>query len=174
MPWMASFLSADKQVEVTQCLNEIAPMEKALQEVSQNSVLYIILYSSHLFTNSDHTLKVLVSWLGSKKQTFTETYFQSEELQGVREFLHMESSLGLNSHNGKSEEILSQMKVNGQETEDVVNRVNVLHLWHGAVKKDLQEILQKLHFIRSYSCFQNLDSILIQLKFLADVLIFYR
>jgi len=34
LPWMVSFLSASKQSEVTQCLNEIAPMEKALQEVS--------------------------------------------------------------------------------------------------------------------------------------------
>jgi len=32
-PWMVSFLSASKQSEVTQCINEIAPMETALQEV---------------------------------------------------------------------------------------------------------------------------------------------
>jgi len=34
LPWMVSFLSADKQAEVTRCFNEIAPMETALQEVS--------------------------------------------------------------------------------------------------------------------------------------------
>lgn len=36
LPWMVSFLSADKLAEVTQCLNEIAPMEKALQEVGHS------------------------------------------------------------------------------------------------------------------------------------------
>lgn len=43
LPWMVSFLPADKQAEVTQCINEIAPMEKALQEVSRGSVLNLFL-----------------------------------------------------------------------------------------------------------------------------------
>ncbi|KAK7388996.1 hypothetical protein VNO78_23827 [Psophocarpus tetragonolobus] len=148
LPWMVSFLSANKQSEVSQCLNELAPMEKALQEV-------------------------LVSWLRSNKQTFTETCFQSGEFQGVDGFLYIERSLGLSYCNRNSEEIASPMKVNGQEIEDVANQVNVLHLWHNAIKKDLKEILKELYLLRKSSCFQNLDSILIQLKFFADVLIFY-
>ncbi|TKY55135.1 RING finger protein [Spatholobus suberectus] len=148
LPWMVSFLSANKQSEVTQCLNEIAPMEKALQEV-------------------------LVSWLRSNKQTFTETCFQSEEFQSADGFLHIERSLGLSYCNRNSKEISSRMKVNGQEIEDGANQVNVLHLWHNAIMKDLKEILKELYLLRKSSCFQNLDSILIQLKFFADVLIFY-
>ncbi|CAJ2664463.1 unnamed protein product [Trifolium pratense] len=149
LPWMVSFLSADKQAEVTQCFNEIAPMERALQEV-------------------------LVSWLGSNKQTLTQTYFQSEELQGSHGFLRIERSSGPSSCNENSKEISSQRKVNGKEIEDGVNQVKVLHLWHNAIKKDLKEIQQELYLMRSSSCFQNLDSILIQLKFLADVLVFYN
>lgn len=137
------------------------------------STEYNFIYSA-FFTNLDLILKVLVSWLGSKKPTFSETYFQSEELQGVCGFLHMERSLGQSSCNGNFKEISSQMSLNGQETEDGVNRVNVLHLWHNAIKKDLKEILQEFHLMRNSNCFQNLDSIIIQLKFLADVLIFYR
>ncbi|KAK7330413.1 hypothetical protein VNO77_24607 [Canavalia gladiata] len=148
LPWMVSFLSANKQAEVTQCLNEIAPMEKALQEV-------------------------LASWLRSNKQTFTETCIQSDNFQGADGFLHIERSLGLSYCNRNSEEISSRMKVNGQEIEDEINQVNVLHLWHNAIKRDLKEILQELYLLRKSSCFQNLDSILIQLKFFADVLIFY-
>ncbi|KAG4378761.1 hypothetical protein GLYMA_17G096900v4 [Glycine max] len=148
LPWMVSFLSANKQSEVTQCLNEIAPMEKAMQEV-------------------------LVSWLRSSKQTCTETCFQSGEFQGVDGFLHIERSLELSYCNRNSEEISSPMKVNGKEIEDGANQVNVLHLWHNAIKKDLKDILEELHLLRKSSCFQNLDSILIQLKFFADVLIFY-
>lgn len=122
-------------------------------------------------------MKVLVSWLGSNKQTFTGTYFQSEELQGSHGFLHIEKPFGPSSFNRNySKEISSQRKVNDKETEDGVNQIKVLHLWHNAIKKDLKEILQELYLIRNSGsgCSQNLDSILIQLKFLADVLIIYR
>ncbi|CAJ1944002.1 unnamed protein product [Sphenostylis stenocarpa] len=146
LPWMVSFLSASKKSEVTQCLNEIAPMEKTLQEV-------------------------LLYWLRSSQQTFTETCLQRGEFQGVDGFLHIERSLEL-SYNRTTEEILSLMKVSGRDI-DEANQVNVLHLWHNAIKKDLKEILKELHLLRKSSCFQNLDSILIQLKFFADVLIFY-
>jgi len=113
-------------------------------------------------------MKVLVSWLRSNKQTFTETSFQSGEFQGVDGFLHIERSYR------KTEEVSSLMEVNGQEIEDGVNQVNVLHLWHNAIQKDLKEILKELYLLRKSGCFQNLDSILIQVKFFADVLIFYR
>ena len=66
------------------------------------------------------------------------------------------------------------MKANGLENEDGVTQVNVIHLWHEAIKKDLEEILKELYLIRNSSYFQNLESILIQLKFFVDVLIFYR
>lgn len=146
LPWMVSVLPADKQSEVTQCLNEIAPMEKALQEV-------------------------LVSWLRSNSQTFTGTC--SEEFQGADRFLHIERSLELSYCNRNSEKISGQMKVNDQEIGDGANQVNVLHLWHNAIKKDLKEILKELYLLRESGCFQNLDSILTQLKFFADVFIFY-
>jgi zinc finger-like protein len=119
-------------------------------------------------------VKVLVSWLESNKQTTTETYFQSEEIQGSHGFLRIERSFGPSSCNENSKEISSKRKVTGKETEDGVNQVKVLHLWHNAIKKDLKEIQQELYLMRSSSCFQNLDSILIQLKFLADVLVFYK
>ncbi|CAL0330170.1 unnamed protein product [Lupinus luteus] len=148
LPWMVSFLSEDKQTEFTQFLNKIAPMEKALQEV-------------------------LVSWVGSKNQTFDEAYFQIEEVQGVDGSIHKERPLRLSSCNKNSIEISSWMKMNGLEIKDEVNRVDVLHLWHEAIKKDLKEILKELHLIRNSSCFQNLDALVIQIKFFADVLIFY-
>lgn len=118
-------------------------------------------------------MKVLVSWLRSNKQTFTETCFQSGEFQGVEGFLHIERSLELSSDR-KSEETSSMTEVNGREIEDGANQVNVLHFWHNAIKKDLKEILKELYILRKSSCFQNLDSVLIQLKFFADVLVFYR
>ncbi|KAF7806148.1 zinc finger protein BRUTUS-like [Senna tora] len=148
LPWMASFLSADKQAELRQCLNEIAPMEKELQEV-------------------------LISWLGSNVQTFTEVWFLSKEVQ-CADPLNMETSLGMNSSNRNFRTISNQKKENFFDVEDRSNKVNVLHLWHDAIKKDMKEILEELYEIRSSACFQNLDSLLIQIKFFADVLIFYR
>ena len=49
LPWMVSFLSADRQAEVTQCLSEIAPMEKALQDVGHSSVLNLFFMNFLLF-----------------------------------------------------------------------------------------------------------------------------
>ncbi|KAE9610036.1 putative aminoacyltransferase, E1 ubiquitin-activating enzyme [Lupinus albus] len=148
LPWMVSFLSADKKTEVTQCLSEIAPMEKALQEV-------------------------LVSWVVSNNQTFGEAYFEIEEVQCADGSLHKERSLRLSSCNKNCKEVSSWMKMNGLEIEDGVNQVNVLQLWHEAIKKDLKEILKELHLIRNSSCFQNLDAIVTQINFFADVLFFY-
>ncbi|KAK7291673.1 hypothetical protein RIF29_07000 [Crotalaria pallida] len=148
LPWMVSFLSADKQAEVTECLSEIAPMEKALQQV-------------------------LVSWVGSNNQAFGEAYFQSEDVHGADGSLRIQNSLSLSSCDRSPKGISSWMKVNGLEIEYGVNQVHVLHLWHETIVKDLKEILKELHLIRKSSCLQNLDSIVIQIKFFADVLIFY-
>lgn len=119
-------------------------------------------------------MKVLVSWLGSNRQTFSGTYFHSEELQGSHGSQHIEKSFGQSSCNRNYKDVSSQMKVNDKEIEDGVNQVKVLHLWHNAIRKDLKEIQQELYLIRNSGRSHNLDSILIQLKFLADVLIFYR
>lgn len=52
--------------------------------------------------------------------------------------------------------------------------VDGLRIWHGAIRKDFMEILEELYQSRSSSNFSNLDTIILQLKFLADVLTFYR
>ncbi|MED6184787.1 hypothetical protein PIB30_050836 [Stylosanthes scabra] len=150
LPWMVSFLSEDKQAEVTQCINEIAPMEKALQEV-------------------------LVSWIGSNKnkQIFTDVSFK-DEVQGGVQSLDITRSFPLGSSNRNYQEFSSQMEVNnGPKDKDGTTQVNVLHLWHDAIIKDLEEILKELCLIKNCSSFQNLESLLIQLKFFADVITFY-
>ncbi|KAL4398720.1 hypothetical protein HN51_003321 [Arachis hypogaea] len=147
LPWMVSFLSEEKQAEVTQCINEIAPMEKTLQEV-------------------------LVSWIGSNQQSFTEVSFK-DEVQGGAQSLDIARSFPLGSCNRNFKELSSQMEVNGPKDKDGTTQVNVLHLWHDAIIKDLEEILKELCLIKNCSCFQNLESLLIQLKFFADVLTFY-
>ncbi|KAI4343821.1 hypothetical protein L6164_011127 [Bauhinia variegata] len=149
LPWMTSFLSANKQAELKECLKEISPMEKPLQEV-------------------------LISWLNGNNLAFTELYFKREGVQCADESVDMTASLGLHFYNGNFKKLSNWMKANCQEREDGVNQVNVLSIWHGVIKKDIKEILEDLYQIRSSSAFQNLDSILVQLKFFVDVLTFYN
>ncbi|KAI9117590.1 hypothetical protein K1719_011756 [Acacia pycnantha] len=148
LPWMLSFLSADKQAEVQKFLNEITPMEKELQEV-------------------------LIAWLGSNSQIFTEDRSLNEVVQCADGFLHMKRPPGLSYCNKNFKAISNKMKENCSGVEDRANQVNVLYLWHNAIKKDMKELLEELHQIRNNTCFHNLDSLLNQLKFFADVLIFY-
>ena len=54
--------------------------------------------------------------------------------------------------------------------------VDSLHLWHGAIMKDLKEVLKCLFQLKSCSstALSNLDSLVVQIRFLADVILFYR
>lgn len=66
------------------------------------------------------------------------------------------------------------MKLHFLQTNVGNNPVGGLLLWHSAIQKDLKEILLELHQIKISSFFLNLDFIVLRLKFLADVLVFYR
>lgn len=68
----------------------------------------------------------------------------------------------------------SCIKEDSSQTDTGYNPVDGLHLWHGAIRKDLEKIVGELYQLRSSSNFLNIDSIVVQLKFLADVLTFYR
>lgn len=54
------------------------------------------------------------------------------------------------------------------------NPLDGLHLWHGAIKKNLITVLGELYQVKSSCDFSNLDNIVVQLKFLADIITFYR
>lgn len=54
------------------------------------------------------------------------------------------------------------------------NPIDGFHLWHAAIRRDLKEILEELHQLRSSFCLPSLMSLVAQLKFFADVLNFYR
>ncbi|PHT47829.1 hypothetical protein CQW23_12037 [Capsicum baccatum] len=53
------------------------------------------------------------------------------------------------------------------------NPIDGFHLWHAAIRRDLKEILEELHQLRSSFCLPSLMSLVAQLKFFADVLNFY-
>ncbi|XP_022134687.1 zinc finger protein BRUTUS-like At1g18910 isoform X2 [Momordica charantia] len=120
LPWMMSFLALEERLEVTNCLRDVVPNEKLLQEV-------------------------IMSWLGSNEKPCKEV--EPEDIKCV-----------------------SNSQDSGQ------NPVDSLHLWHGAIMKDLKEVLKCLFQVKSCTetALSNLDSLVVQIKFLADVILFYR
>ncbi|CAM8984233.1 unnamed protein product [Rhodiola kirilowii] len=49
-----------------------------------------------------------------------------------------------------------------------------LHIWHGAILKDFNEILVELYQARALDNFSSVASLIVQLKFLVDIVMFYR
>ncbi|KAK4805084.1 hypothetical protein SAY86_004901 [Trapa natans] len=46
-------------------------------------------------------------------------------------------------------------------------------VWHSALRKDLEATLEELHHLRSSMSLSKLESVIIHLRFLADILVFY-
>lgn len=82
----------------------------------------------------------------------------------------------LKSHSYKRHagEIWSCLGAHPFTEDDGQDLVHGLHIWHDAIRKDFIQILEELYQSRSSSNFSNLNTIIVQLKFLADVLTFYR
>ncbi|KAF2316006.1 hypothetical protein GH714_040801 [Hevea brasiliensis] len=145
LPWMISFLSPEKQVDVTHCIREIVPQEKSLQEV-------------------------VISWLcrNDRSSFGAFTKIRKEALDGC-----MESILKLHCSENPLREPRQLRKMGCVPTSIGNNMVEYLHLWHCAIQKDLKEILEEAYQRRNTRRLLNIDSLLAQLKFLVDVIIFY-
>ncbi|XP_021808365.1 zinc finger protein BRUTUS-like At1g18910 isoform X4 [Prunus avium] len=148
LPWMMSFLPPDEQEEVIHCIKEIVPDEKSLQEV-------------------------VLSWLASNEQVTFEANNKAGGAQHTGESADLKKLLKSHSPKRFFEENRSSIKANCVHSEVGYNPVDGLHLWHAAIMKDLTRILEELYQLRSSSSFLSLDSIVVQLKFFADVLAFY-
>ena len=118
---------------------------------------------------------MVISWLDNKNQqpygSNTNDGKESqcpEGTENLKEMLRMFTSKSVPWEN------LQWKKVSTIQTTLRRNPVDSLHLWHGAFRKDLKETLGELHQIRTSEDFSNLPSIVVQLKFFADALIFYR
>jgi zinc finger-like protein len=114
-------------------------------------------------THSNIFVKVVISWLGNNNQLSSGTYTRIGE--GVQ------CPDGSKMLFGENWNWIKEYCI---QTNVGHNPIDCLNLWHGAIRKDLKEILEELCQIRSSSSFSNLDSIVLRLNFLADVLSFYR
>ncbi|KAJ0049275.1 hypothetical protein Pint_15297 [Pistacia integerrima] len=145
-PWMISFLSQDEKENVKHCLKEIVPEETSVQEV-------------------------IISWLDKHSQSYflaygkgVQKFHESEKMRSIPILLSSKRYCGESWH---------QKKAYGLQTNIGHNQLDGILLWHRAIRKDLEGILDKLRQIKHSNDFSDLDSIVFQLKFFVDVLIFY-
>ncbi|KAK6924931.1 Zinc finger, CHY-type [Dillenia turbinata] len=148
LPWIISFITPDEQVDVVHCIKEVVPKEDLLQEV-------------------------VISWLRKKNQPWAGTNHGKADcvdgpasaiLRGLPK-LHMYKRLKYNKW--------KQEKVYFLWTENQKNPFDGISLWHAIIKKELEQIVEELHQMRISKNFSSWSSVVVQLKFLADVIIFY-
>lgn len=113
-------------------------------------------------------VKVVASWLGRKSQSssMSVNFRNDEAVIGSEKSLYLKKSYTFWSSAFKESDCLQD---NAQ-----YHPVDSLRLWHCAIRKDLKEALEELCEMRTSKVSSNLASIGGQLKFLSEVLIFYR
>lgn len=116
---------------------------------------------------------MVISWFDNNEQTSFGAYGgkETQVLNGLANFEDMLKMCASEAHYG-DEQLLN--KAFFIPTTGGHNPVDGIKLWHGAIRKDLKEILEELCQIRSSNSFSTLSSVVVQLKFFADILIFYR
>ncbi|KAK9278654.1 hypothetical protein L1049_028227 [Liquidambar formosana] len=146
LPWMASFLSSDEEKDFLRCMKEVVPKEKLLQEV-------------------------FLSWLVNKSSPPFGVYTKDEKgaqfPDGPANLKDLPKLYSIESFSGHWKKSYF-LQTSGRHC-----LVDGLPIWHGAIRKDLKEILEELYQMRSSNNFSTLASVIVQLKFLVDILIFY-
>ncbi|KAF5186084.1 Zinc finger protein brutus-like [Thalictrum thalictroides] len=150
LPWMTSYIPKDDLADVVHCIIEIVPKENVLQEV-------------------------VASWLGKERQPSSVGFISSKDevsLWSVKSlYLTKFKQVHLSWASLNKDCIQGYLHCPHDDAKH--HPVDILHLWHGAIKKGLREVLEKLYQIKSLNAFSSLASIGGQVKFLVDVLIFY-
>lgn len=125
-------------------------------------------------SGSNIFVKVVNSWLGNDDQPSCRSYTSvGKDIQCPDGSADMRGKLKMHLSKWSISENWDWIKARFIQTDVGQNLIDCLNIWRGAIRKDLKEILEELYQIRSSGCFSDLDSIVIRLKFLADVLIFY-
>jgi zinc finger-like protein len=117
-------------------------------------------------------LKVVISWLLRNDQSSPGACIRIRQgnqdvPNKMKSILQLQSSKRLLEQN-------QQRRKHCVQTYVGKSLVDYLHLWHVAIQKEWKEILEELYQIRTLISALTVDSILFRLKFLADVIIFYR
>ncbi|KAF5734721.1 hypothetical protein HS088_TW15G00213 [Tripterygium wilfordii] len=147
LPWMISFFSPEERIKVRHCMREIVPKNKFLQEV-------------------------VISWLDKNHGSSSEVYTMSGNVDtdGPVNIKKILRQCTFERSSGKSHK---WNEVHSIQTDVKHDPLDICHHWHIAICKDLKEILGELYQVVNLSSFLNLGSLVVRLKFLADVLVYY-
>ena len=115
---------------------------------------------------------MVLSWLSSNTHPSLDSYIKNGEAQSSGGSADMRILLKPYSCRRFDGESLRSTQMIHNDIGH--SPVDGLHLWHGAIRKDLISLLEELYQSRSSSDFSNLDRIVVRLKFLADIITFYR
>ncbi|XP_077210155.1 zinc finger protein BRUTUS-like At1g18910 [Tasmannia lanceolata] len=153
LPWMVSYLSVDEREDVMHSFKEVLPIEKLLQEVVISWLDKKSLLSSY------------GAYAVGKNEKITS---RSVELLKLKEFPQIFSS----------RKNLTGEKCCVIESDPLQNiasnhPIDGLFHWHGAIRKELKDILEELHQMKGSEIFSTLSSLSGRIMFIADVLIFY-
>ncbi|KAG8379106.1 hypothetical protein BUALT_Bualt07G0053600 [Buddleja alternifolia] len=149
LPWMTLYLSSEEKLDVLQCIELIIPKERLLQEV-------VVSWLQHEDRSSDFSYNI-----HGKGYLFLNGLPSSKDIRNVYppEICFEQDQLVKKACSGQTSGV------------DVL--IEGIDLWHAALRRDFNQIIAELYQIRSSNCFSSLSSAIVQLKFIADVLIFY-
>ncbi|GKC80419.1 hypothetical protein Tco_1131193, partial [Tanacetum coccineum] len=149
--WMNSFLSSDERQNVLQCVKQVVPKDLLIQEV-------------------------VISCLDATEQAtpgdFDKYGKGSLFLNGranLRKILEVYKSEG---HCGEPMKPENEHPLSNSTAQ--YNPLGGAQLWHNSYHKDLLEVLDELFSIQDSNDLSGLAPAIVQLKFFADVIIFYR
>ncbi|KAG6403986.1 hypothetical protein SASPL_136220 [Salvia splendens] len=148
LPWTTLYLSSDEKLDVQHCLKLIVPNERLLQEVI---ISWIQPESSSSGANSIY---------GKRHQLLTR--LSNRDIQKL---------YPLQISSDQEQQFKRACLIHKSYVEEPVKGI---HFWHAALRRDLNQILEELFHIISSNCSSSVSSVFVQLKFNADVLIFYR
>ncbi|KAL0318329.1 UNVERIFIED_CONTAM: Zinc finger protein BRUTUS-like [Sesamum angustifolium] len=146
LPWMTLYLTSDEKLDVLGCIKLITPKERILQEVVLSWIQKVERYSSDVRNIYGKGCQLL-NGLSSSKDMYPPQIQCEEEQQLEKTF---------------------PVQIRGIRVP-----IKGIYIWHSALRRDFGDIIRELYQIRSSNCFSSLSSVVVQLKFIADVLIFY-
>lgn len=149
LPWMASSLPPNEQLDLLDCMKIVVSKEEVLEEV-------------------------VISWLNNKKHSPPKAcnaygqgaQFYSGHVSSV-EILKIHPNM---FHFGEEEKSMPYSIYASIGP----NPLDGIYIWNTALTRDFRKVLDKLCQLRSSNNISNLSSTVVQLQFLLDILIAYR
>ncbi|KAK6148495.1 hypothetical protein DH2020_019407 [Rehmannia glutinosa] len=148
LPWMTLHLTSEENLDVLHCIKLITPKEKILQEV-------------------------VVSWIQHEERSSETNNICTKGYQLLNGLSRSKDIHELCPPQICYEREEQLKKACSVQISGVEGPIKGIYLWHAALIRDFDQIIEELYQIRSSNCSSSLSSVIFQIKFITDVLIFY-